>query len=248
MTKRFSRLPACFFALVLALAAGMLGLAAPASASDLPDPRDPKLGANERLEALVERIKIEQEKIRTLEARFVQKQDNEFLAEAEESRGVFSYRSPDRVRWEYQEPKPITMMIDERTMTTWYRDLDRVEELQVGKYSERILRYLGAGNSMSELMEYFDVRAAWPKDRSKPYRLELTPRFKRIEKRLRHLTIWVDPELYVPQRLLYVGGDGGTTEYVFEDLKINAGIPDDRFALDLPDTVERRVVSLDRAQ
>lgn len=226
----------------------MLLASAPAlMAEDLPDPRTPGLNGGERLEALIDRIKIEQEQLETLQARFEQRQENEFLVEPEVSSGIFSYRSPNRVRWEYQTPKPITMLIDEKALTTWYRDLGRVEEMRVGKYSERIMKYLGASNSMASLLEYFEVRAAFPKDATQPYRLELSPRFERIEKKLRALTIWVDAESFLPERLRYVGGDGSITEYTFTDLQINQYLPADRFELALPEGVEVRVVNIDRA-
>jgi outer membrane lipoprotein-sorting protein len=229
----------------LLLAAALLGVL-PARA-EVPDPRAPGLEAKERLQALVDRIKLEQSRVRTLQARFVQRQEDDFFVAAEESRGTFSYAAPDRVRWEYESPKPITMVIDGKEMTTWYHDLDRVDVMKVGRYSERVLRYLGAGGSMETLLDYFDVHAAFPKDPASPYRLELTPRFARVAKKLRSLTIWLDPKSFLPNRLRYVAGDGGETEYAFEGLEINAGLPPDRFKLALPAGVEVRVVSLDRA-
>lgn len=230
-------------------ALAVLALMAPLTATgDGPlDPRAPGLSSTERLDTLIERIKHEQAKVHTLEARFVQHQENEFLAQPEEARGVFSYAAPDQVRWEYQVPKPITLVIDGGTMTTWYRDLGRVEEVKVGKYSERVLRYLGAGGNMEALLEYFEVAAAFPNDPTVPYRLELKPRYSRVAKRLRSLTIWIDPERFVPHRLRYEVGGGGVTEYVFEELNINKELPPDRFELDLPANVEVRVVDLDRA-
>jgi len=122
-----------------------------------------------------------------------------------------------------------------------------VDVMKVGRYSERVLRYLGAGGSMETLLEYFDVQAAFPKDPASPYRLELTPRFARVAKKLRALTIWVDARRFLPSRLRYVGGDGGTTEYTFEGVVINGELPADRFKLALPAGVEVRVVDLDRA-
>lgn len=229
----------------LFLAAAIL---VPSSArAEVPDPRAPGLDARQRLDALLDRIKLEQSKIETLESRFHQKQDSDFFVAPEEARGVFSYAAPDRVRWEYESPKPITMVIDGKEMTTWYRDLGRVDVMKVGRYSERVLRYLGAGGSMETLLQYFDVEAAFPKDASTPYRLELTPRFARVAKKLKSLTIWVDPQRFLPSRLRYVSGDGETTEYAFQDVVLNAGLPADRFQLALPAGVEVRVVNLDRA-
>jgi outer membrane lipoprotein-sorting protein len=229
----------------LLLAAALAG-ALPLEA-EVPDPRAAGLEPKERLQALIDRVKLEQSGVRTLEARFLQRQESEFFVEPVESRGLFSYAAPDRVRWEYESPKPVTMVIDGKEMTTWYRDLGRVDVMKVGRYSERVLRYLGASGSMETLLQYFDVEAAFPRDVSQPYRLELTPRFARVAKKLRSLTLWLDPQRFVPSRLRYVSGDGGTTDYAFDRLVVNGGLPADRFKLALPAGVEVRVVNLDRA-
>lgn len=238
------RKPSIILVGALLLTAG--GLRA-TDAGSVPDPRQEGLSPTERLEALVARVQYEQTQVRTLEADFVQHQESDLLLEPQESRGTFYYAAPDRVRWEYVSPNPITLLIDDKEMTTWYRDLDRAEQLKVGRYSDQVLKYLGAGSSLGALLEYFTVRAAYPKDPTKPYRLELTPKFERIAKRLKSLTIWLDPEGFMPERLRYEGSDGDTTEFRFQDFRVNNGIPADRFKLDLPATVELRVLAPGRS-
>lgn len=226
----------------------LLTLAFPLGALAEPlDPRSPSLSASARLEVLIQRIKQEQSKVKTLEAKFTQRQESEFLVAPEEAKGMFSYQAPDRVRWEYASPKPVTLVINGKTMTTWYRDLERAEEMKVGRYSERVLKYLGASGSIEALLEYFDVRAAFPSDTKSPFRLEMTPRYHRIAKRLKALTIWIDGERYLPIKLKYVSGDGAITEYSFDGVTVNGTLPGDRFELKLPDSVKVKVVDLDRA-
>jgi outer membrane lipoprotein carrier protein len=245
MTEETMRRSAAALAAVVIAAVALT--AGPAAGAALPDPRAAGLDGQQRLQALIARVKIEQQGVRTLRADFVQRQESAFLLAPEESTGVFSYAAPDRVRWEYLTPKPISMVIDGKTMTIWYRDLKQVEEVKVGRYSDRVLRYLGAGGSMQNLLAYFDVAAAFPEDLSAPYRLELTPRFERVAKRLKSLTIWIDAQRFLPTRLRYVAGDGTLTEYRFEDLQINASLPPDQFHLALPEGVEVRAVDLARA-
>ncbi len=119
-------------------------------------------------------------------------------------------------------------------MITWYRDLEKVERMEVGRHSQRILEYLGATGSVEKLRKYFSVRLELTRDESLPYRLELTPRYARIAKRLRKMVVWVDPELFLLSRLRLVEPDGDVTEYRFQRLRVNAGLPADRFELDLP--------------
>src|SRR5205807_10634666 len=93
--KRFAGAP-----LLLLL---LLPLAARPSAAvrqaRIPDPMAPGLSGAERLQALLERVKMQQRQIRTIEARFVQHRVSAMLVAPEKSTGTFSYAAPDRVRW-----------------------------------------------------------------------------------------------------------------------------------------------------
>lgn len=211
-----------------------------------PDPRGQDLKADERLPTLVERIRYEHERLETLEASFKQVKQSELLIEPVEANGVFSYSAPDRVRWEYQEPDPISLLILGDEMTTWYKDINQAEKIYVGKHSQRVLEYLGASSSMARLLEYFDVSLRTPKDRTKPFHLELKPRFARVERRVREMEIWVHPELFLPVRLRYVEGNGDVTEYDFGDFQVNSALPDDRFDLEIPEEVDLREIDLNR--
>ncbi|HEV8578498.1 MAG TPA: outer membrane lipoprotein carrier protein LolA [Thermoanaerobaculia bacterium] len=226
-------------------------LAVPASAAKaprIPDPLAPGLTGPQRLNALVERTKYEQRQLKTLEARFTQQQESSLLAAPEESKGVFSYAAPDRVRWEYLSPSPISVVIRGDEMTTWYRDLKRAETLRVGRYSSQVFKYLGASGSLQTLLEYFTVKLKLPEKKGDPYRMELLPKYQRIAKRLRSMTLWIDGESYFPSHLKYVEADGDTVEYQFSDLKRNTPIPADRFVLNLPRDVEKRVVDVGGAK
>ncbi len=217
-----------------------------AAADSLPDPRSPEIGPAQRLGILIERVKIEQAKIETLEADFVQTKESSMLLETSEARGVFYYAAPDRVRWEYFTPNPITLIIRGEEMTTWYRDMGRAERVHVGRKSEKILEYLGAGGSVDTLTEYFTVRLAFPNDPAEPYRLELVPRFERLARRLSRMTVWIDAQTFLPERVRYLEADGDLTDYRFENQAVNDRIPRDRFELELPREVDLRVVDLDR--
>jgi outer membrane lipoprotein-sorting protein len=105
---------------------------------------------------------------------------------------------------------------------------------------------MGASGSMQNLLEYFRMTLKVPDKPTDPYQLDLIPKMARIAKRVKSMTIWVDPETFFPARLRYVEGDGDSTEYEFRDVKINARIPEDRFVLKIPQGVETRVIDLDQ--
>jgi outer membrane lipoprotein carrier protein len=205
--------------------------------AESPDPAAAGLTTRERLDALVERVKSAQKDLKSLEARFVQVKQSEMFLTPQEARGTFSFLAPDRVRWEFASPKPMTVVIDRDKMTTWFRDLNRAEEVTIGRYSEKVFKYLGASGSLETLLQYFNVTAVFPKDAAEAYKLDFSPRFERVAKRLKGMTLWIDRASYMPVRLRYEDPEGDVTEYRFEGLRLNAAIPPDRFNLDIPKTV-----------
>jgi outer membrane lipoprotein carrier protein len=212
----------------------------------LPDPRAEGQGPSEKLNALVERVRLAQAEISTLEAEFRQLKESSMLLEPVEAVGTFVFSAPDQVRWDYRSPTPISMLIDGDEMTTWFRDLDQAEKVQVGRRSQRVLEYLGATSPLDDMLQYFSVSLTLPTDIAQPYALELSPLFDKVAKRLQGVTIWIDAKSYLPIRLRYVDADGDVTDLSFEKLRINGSVPVERFDLRMPETVEVRVVELDR--
>ncbi len=239
MSLRPSRLVPLLLAVLVA--APVVGATA---AVKIPDPADDELTGRARLEALVERIKLEQKNMKSLTARFTQRRESDLLMEPEVAEGIFYYQAPDRVRWEYRTPNPISVLIDGQEMTTWYRDLGRADRLQIGRYSSQVFKYLGASGSMETLVDYFRVLASFPDEAGEPYRLRLLPKYDRISDKLESMTLWIDPERYFPRRLRYVSSDGDVTEYEFHDLEVNGDVPGERFSLDLPSDVEIRTMDV----
>lgn len=224
---------------LLLFIASSAAAAAPKAAAPR-DPLAPGLTGLQRLEALLARIKERQQSTKTIEARFRQAQDSSLLVAREESTGTFSYRAPDQVRWEYLSPKPMSVVLRGEDMTTFYPDLKKAETQKVGRYSSQVFKDLGASGNLQRLLDYFTVKLTLPAKPGDSYQLELLPRYDRVKKRLRSMTLWVDPELFFPDRVRYVEANGDTTEYTFLDLKLNGSIPADRFDLKLPQGVVAR--------
>lgn len=212
----------------------LLAFGAPTRDGAAPDPSDESLSSTERLRALIERMKIEQRGFQTLEARFEQWTSSEMLQEPEYATGSFYYQAPDKVRWEYEEPMPKVIVLNGEELVTWYQDLGRAEKVRVGRYSDAVFEYLGASGSLETLMDYFTLRVRFPEEEGDPFSIELSPRYARVEKRLREMNVAIDSGLYVPVHLSYVEPSGDTTEFRFSDIEINEGIEPDRFELELP--------------
>lgn len=212
------------------------------AAAAKPDPRAEGVRPQERLGLLLDRVRIEQDQLGGLRADFIQRKESQLLAEPQTSKGVLSFRKPDQVRWEYRDPDPMVIIISGETMLTWFQDLKRAEKMQIGRYSEQVFRFMGATAALDTLTEYFTVEAIFPGDPKEPYQLSLTPRYRRIAKKLQKMSIWIDPERFLPVRLSYLEPDGDHTEYELREVESDPTLPDELFDLGLPDDVAVREV------
>lgn len=220
------------------------GLAAKSDDAVPADPNAAGLSHRQRLDALVERVRREQADLETMRARFTQHKESELLLEPHDSRGLFLYKAPDRVRWEYQTPEPRVMAIRGEEMLTYYPEERRAESVSIGRITEQVFKYLGAAGSLETLMKYFSVAAEFPERTGDPYHLTLLPRYESVRKRLQSMELWIDGKGFLPTRVRYVEKEGDVTEYRFDDLEVNVAVPDSQFELVLPAGVQVDTIDL----
>ena len=195
-----------------------------------------------KLEALIERVVERQRSLRTLEAEFVQVKESALLLQAVESTGVFLFRAPDLVRWDYQKPDAMVVLFAEGVVTTYHPAQARAEKIKVSAKQRRFVRVLAGTQPLDDLTSHFSITLADPGGQAH-YQLTLRPVGNILSKKLRSVEIEVDRELFLPVVIEYNEADGDSTRYEFDHLVINPEIDDSRFRLELGADV--RVVATD---
>ena len=185
-----------------------------------------------KLEALIDRVVERQRALRTLEAEFVQLKESALLLEAVESTGVFLFRAPDMVRWDYRQPDPMVVLFSEDVVTTYLPAQARAERIKVSAKQRRFVRVLAGTQPLDDLTSHFSITLADPGGRAH-YRLTLRPVGKSVSKRLQSVEIEVDRELLLPVVIEYNEADGDSTRYEFTKMTINPEIDESRFRLEL---------------
>jgi outer membrane lipoprotein carrier protein len=190
------------------------------------------LEGSAKLDALIERVVERQRALHTLEADFVQIKQSALLLEAVESTGVFLFRAPDLVRWDYRQPDSMVVLFTEDTVTTYHPAQARAERIKVSNKQRRFVRVLAGTQPLDDLTSNFSVTLADPGGRAH-YRLTLRPVGNILSKKLRSVEIEVDRELFLPVVIEYNEADGDSTRYEFINMVINPEIDDSRFKLEL---------------
>jgi outer membrane lipoprotein carrier protein len=184
-----------------------------------------------KLEALIERVVDRQRSLRTLEAEFVQVKESSLLLQAVESTGVFLFRAPDLVRWDYQKPDPMVVLFTEDVVTTYHPAQARAERIKVSAKQRRFVRVLAGTQPLDDLTSHFKVGLADPGGQAN-YRLTLQPLGSGLSKKLRSMEIEVDRTLLLPVVIEYNEADGDSTRYEFTKVTVNPEIDDSRFRLE----------------
>ena len=190
------------------------------------------LEGSAKLEALIERVVERQRALQTLEAEFVQLKESSLLLDAVESTGVFLFRAPDLVRWDYQQPDQMVVLFSEDTVTTYHPLQARAERIKVSGKQRRFVRVLAGTQPLDDLTSHFSITLDDPGGHAR-YLLTLRPVGNMLSKKLQSVEIEVDRDLFLPVVIEYNEVDGDTTRYEFKDLMINTEIEDSRFDLEL---------------
>jgi len=201
------------------------------------EPLPPGLRGVEKLAALVRRVSQVQTSLATLNADFEQTRTSHLLAAPSVSHGRFYFRAPDSVRWEYDAPREMTVLITGGVAITYRPAEKRAERIEVGRAQRRVFRFISAAEPLDKLMQHFTFVFHDPLGDGN-YLLELRPAALMMKKRLRSVTIEIERATYLPIKVSYTEADGDSTAYSFSNVRLNQPQPPDLFTLTMPPDVQ----------
>ena len=188
------------------------------------------LGPNQgSADALAREVQAYYERTKDLEARFVQTFTYASFGKSQTSRGTLRVKKPGKLRWDYLEPTPKTIVVNGPRLVQYEPDANQAyvdEHFDATALSAAVTFLLGKGSLEKE----FALSS------TAPGRLVLTPR--QADGRVREVILTVSEGGQVTATRV-VDGNGNVNELTFEGLKRNVGLKDDLFVLELPKDVHR---------
>jgi outer membrane lipoprotein carrier protein len=184
--------------------------------------------AAERAPADLEEIAAIQRKIQTLRARFVQRRRVELFAEELVSRGGFYFKRPDRFRWDVDEPFRASMILADGKILTTDGDGTQAHAAPLPVSATDIAGLLTG--SVDVLRGLFEVQM--PPSAGGQERLELRPLKPALARTVRLVTLELAPQEKYVQRMVLEEASGDRIEITFDDVQVNAVLPDALFTLE----------------
>lgn len=175
--------------------------------------------------------------MQTLSARFVETTSNNLLKDPVVARGRFFLTRPDSIRWEYDTPEEMSFIIASDQYTGYFPTQKRAETRSIKRWSERIFRFIGLGQSMAELEKFYNIQLE-PTDDTDQYKLVLEPRKRRVRKRVETVTFILDASTLLPERVEYRAKNGNKRVIVFEEILLNPDLATSLYTMELPEDVE----------
>lgn len=183
-------------------------------------------------EELASRIQARYDTVRDFSARFEQRYTGGTLRRQTVERGTVLVKKPGRMRWDYLEPEKKAFVADGRRL---YMHVPADKQVIVrtippdDQASTPILFLAGRGNLVRDFAVADTTVAGAPAD---TVALRLTPR--RREGDYDWLTLVVDRSTLAIRMLVAGDSQGGTSSFVFTDLRENVGLRDGQFTFTIP--------------
>lgn len=187
------------------------------------------------LNDVLERFDQVQQTLRTFSAEFTETTRSALLKEPIVARGRFYMTKPDSVRWEYTSPEEMRFVIAANEYTGYFPEQKRAERRDIHRWREQMFRFLGLGQASVELSEFYDIGMGEPAAAmSHTYLLRLTPKKKRVRKRLEDVQLWIDRTSYMPVRVEYSSKSGTKRLIEFERVKLNPDLSASLYRVEIP--------------
>lgn len=190
------------------------------------------------VDEVVSRVQSHYDQIRDFEADFRQRYERRVLGKTLEESGQVWVKKPGRMRWEYRQPEE-KLFVTDGSKSYFY--LPEENQVMVSRAPQGAMSFsssspfaLLAGRSRLE-----ETFVAMPSDAPPQLggvMLELLPRepqqeFERVE-------LEIDPSTGRVVRVVLLDGQGNRTDFQFDNVRENRGLPESLFQFQIPPGVE----------
>ncbi|MBI1949141.1 MAG: outer membrane lipoprotein chaperone LolA [Deltaproteobacteria bacterium] len=208
-------------------AAAPTATAPTAAAPALPPP-----AADARLDAVVDAIQKTYDATTDFSGSFTQRYTYTLLRRTEESKGEVKFKKPGLMRWDYQQPKKKSFVVDGKSLWLHSQE-DNTAFVNACFKNDGLTASVAFLWGQGKIREQFDV--AWFAgtfgDKS-DHHLELTP--KQGNAIFAKLIIVVDPKTSRVKQSIVVDPSGNVNQFSYSNLKFNKALPDTAFTFTPP--------------
>ncbi|HJW73334.1 MAG TPA: outer membrane lipoprotein carrier protein LolA [Geothrix sp.] len=192
------------------------------------------------LKEVVERFDAAQAQIQTLQCPFTLTIRRALLRTPSVAKGTLYLQGSDFAHFAFQAPEDLILHLTPKTLISYSREAQEAELLKIGIIKNANRKFLGLGQKLSYLSDYFQIVLGEAKDAPNTLLLTLTPRTLGLRKRLQTVELWVDRDSWLPRQIQWVERSGDSWFLELGPLRTNQTLPPSVTGFKLPEGIPTR--------
>lgn len=190
------------------------------------------------LKDLVERFDTAQAKVETLQAPFTLTLRRALLRTPSVTRGTVFLQGSDFVHFAFAPPEDLVLHLTPKMLVSYSPAAKQAERLKIGRIINANRKFLGLGQKLSYLSDYFTVGLGDSRELPGTHFLSLLPRTLAMKKRMRGLYLWVDQGTYLPRMVRWEERGGDVWSLELGALLLNQPLPPSVTGFKLPEGIQ----------
>lgn len=192
------------------------------------------------LREVVERFDGAQAQAQTLQCPFTLTLRRALLKTPSVTKGTLSLQGSDFAHFAFQPPEDLILHLTPKALISYSPEAKEGEMMKIGFIKNSDRKFLGLGQKLSYLSDYFQIALGEGRDLPNTWFLALTPRTLSLRKRLQALNLWVDRETWLPRQVQWVERSGDSWLLDLGPLRINQPLPASVTGFKLPEGIPLR--------
>ena len=131
----------------------------------------------------------------------------------------------DFAHFAFQSPEDLVLHLTPKALISYSPEAREGELMKIGLIKNADRKFLGLGQKLSYLSDYFQIALGEAKDGSNTWHLALAPRTLSLRKRMQALNLWVDKETWLPRQIQWIERSGDSWFLELGALRINQALP-----------------------
>jgi len=192
------------------------------------------------LREVVERFDSAQALIQTLQCPFTLTLRRALLKTPSVTRGTLYLQGSEFAHFAFLPPEDLILHLTPKALISYSPEAKEGEMMKIGIIKNSDRKFLGLGQKLSYLSDYFQIALDEAKDGTNTWYLALTPRTLSLRKRLLSLNLWVDRETWLPRQVQWIERSGDSWLLELGTLRSNQPLPASVSGFRLPEGIPLR--------
>lgn len=186
------------------------------------------------LHEVVDRFDRAQAQVQTFQAPFTLTIRRALLRTPTVAKGTVCLQGRDFVHFAFAPPEDLILHLTPKALTSYSPQAGQGQQLKIGVIRNTSRRFLGLGQRLSDLSDYFRASVAEGPEVAGTWRVDLAPRALAMKRRFQAIQIWVDRVSWLPRQVVWVERGGDRWELELGPAAVNQPLPASATAFKVP--------------